>query len=677
MKKCFFILYLVPFLSFAQELTTTVSKNPVAVGEQFQISFSANGDIEQFRAPSFNGLRILSGPNKSSSSSIQIINGQSLQSKKVNYDYNATALNEGSLEIGSASAKVDGRDVKSNPIKLNVGKANPKSDNNVLDLSDKVYIKAHINKTKLFQGEQLVVSYKLYSKITLENIDITTFPELNGFWKEEVETSSRPTVKTIDGVNHNVWEISRIIVTPLRSGILEIDPMKATITVQVKNNSKGNNPFGSSSFGFFDSYKNIDKQLQSANRKIEVLPLPNPPADFSGAVGEFYLDASLDKKEVKINEIINYRLTLSGSGNLPLIDEIPIEIPDNFDTYGQKLIDKSFNSKNIFSGKRVFEELLIARHDGNYTIPGVDFVYFNTKSKNYEKLQTNSFEIKVRFNSSNIGKFKNEEKKENQSSHQKTDIILAIDISGSMLAKDFSPDRLEASKKVAMDFISERPNDRIGLVIFSAESFTQCPLTNDHKLLLKLFKDVKSGILEDGTAIGMGLATAVSRLKDSKAKNKLVILLTDGVNNKGSISPMTAAEIAQQFEVRVYTIGVGTLGHATYPFKTPYGTTEYQEIEVKIDEQTLQDIASATNGKYFRATSSESLKEIYQEIDQMERSKIETIDFSMKQNELKLQISRQEAEKILEIILRQEKELQEDLQKKKSKGTKLKTEKDW
>ena len=394
MKKCFFILFLVPFLSFAQELTTTVSKNPVAVGEQFQISFSANGSIEQFRAPSFNGLRILSGPNKSSSSSYQIINGQISQSQTVSFNYYATALNEGSLEIGSASAKVDGRDVKSNPIKLNVGKANPKSDNNVLDLSDKVYIKAHINKTKLFQGEQLVVSYKLYSKIILENIDITTLPELNGFWKEEVETSSRPTVKTIDGVNHNVWEISRIIVTPQRSGILEIDPMQATITVQVKNNRKRNDPF-LDPFGFFDSYQNIDKQLQSANRKIEVLPLPNPPANFSGAVGKFKLDASVDKEEGKTNEAISYKLTLSGSGNLHLIDEIPIEFPNDFEAYDPQLTDKSFNSKNGVSGKRIFEHLLIPRYQGTYTIPSVDFVYFNTKNKKYETLQTKSFVIKV------------------------------------------------------------------------------------------------------------------------------------------------------------------------------------------------------------------------------------------------------------------------------------------
>jgi len=213
------------------------------------------------------------------------------------------------------------------------------------------------------------------------------------------------------------------------------------------------------------------------------------------------------------------------------------------------------------------------------------------------------------------------------------DIILAMDISGSMLAQDLTPDRLDASKKVAMDFISERPNDRMGLVIFSGESFTQCPLTTDHQVLQNLFKDVKSGIVEDGTAIGMGLATAVNRLKESEAKSKVVILLTDGVNNQGSIAPMTAAEIAQQFDVRVYTIGVGTQGYAPYPFKTPFGTTVYQDVEVKIDEQTLQDIATATNGKYFRATSNEALQEIYQEIDQMERSKIEVKEYHKKNEE--------------------------------------------
>ncbi len=212
------------------------------------------------------------------------------------------------------------------------------------------------------------------------------------------------------------------------------------------------------------------------------------------------------------------------------------------------------------------------------------------------------------------------------------DIVLAMDISGSMLARDLKPDRLEASKDVAMDFISKRKNDRVGLVIFAGESFTQCPLTTDHNVLLNLFKDVKSGMVEDGTAIGMGLATAVNRLKDSKAISKVIILLTDGVNNSGMVPPLTAAEIAQKFGIRVYTIGVGTEGFAPYPFQTPFGI-QYQDVEVKIDEKSLQDIAILTDGKYFRATNNNSLKEIYKDIDALEKSKIEVTEFHKRSEE--------------------------------------------
>jgi Ca-activated chloride channel family protein len=213
------------------------------------------------------------------------------------------------------------------------------------------------------------------------------------------------------------------------------------------------------------------------------------------------------------------------------------------------------------------------------------------------------------------------------------DIVISMDISGSMLAQDLKPDRLEASKNVAMDFISGRPNDRIGLVIFSGESFTQCPLTTDHQVLQNLFANVKSGMVEDGTAIGMGLATAVNRLKDSDAVSKVIILLTDGVNNQGSVAPLTAAKIAQKFGIRVYTIGVGTQGFAPYPFKTPFGTTVYQDVEVQIDEETLQNIASVTNGQYFRATSNKALESIYKEIDELERSKIEVKEYHKKKEE--------------------------------------------
>lgn len=212
------------------------------------------------------------------------------------------------------------------------------------------------------------------------------------------------------------------------------------------------------------------------------------------------------------------------------------------------------------------------------------------------------------------------------------DVVLAVDISSSMLAEDFTPNRLEASKEVAMEFISGRRDDRIGLVVFSGESFTQCPLTTDHAVLLNLFQDIKSGMIEDGTAIGLGLATAISRLKESTAKSKVIILLTDGVNNQGEIAPMTAAEIARTFGIRVYTIGVGSLGTAPYPFKTGFGI-QYQNVPVKIDEEVLQEIASLTDGRYFRATNNDKLRDIYDEINQLEKTKIEVREVSSKTEE--------------------------------------------
>jgi Ca-activated chloride channel family protein len=210
------------------------------------------------------------------------------------------------------------------------------------------------------------------------------------------------------------------------------------------------------------------------------------------------------------------------------------------------------------------------------------------------------------------------------------DIIIAQDISGSMLSQDFSPNRMEAGKNIATEFIANRPNDRIGLVVFSGESFTQCPLTIDHDVLINLLHDIKNGMIDDGTAIGEGLATAVNRLKDSEAKSKVVILLTDGVNNMGSIPPITAAEIAKQFNIRVYTVGLGTNGSAPYPVRAPDGTVQYQQVPVQIDEGTLTKISDITGGKYFRARNNDELEGIYKQIDKLEKVKIAVTQYHKK-----------------------------------------------
>lgn len=219
------------------------------------------------------------------------------------------------------------------------------------------------------------------------------------------------------------------------------------------------------------------------------------------------------------------------------------------------------------------------------------------------------------------------------------DIMLSMDVSTSMLAEDLKDNRrdiknrLDAAKAVAAEFVAGRPNDNIGLTIFAGESFTQCPMTTDHSSLLSLLQNVRTdiaarGLIEDGTAIGMGLANAVSRLKDSKAKSKVVILLTDGSNNRGDISPMTAAEIAKSLGIRVYTIGVGTNGTAPYPYPLPGGGIEYIQVPVEIDTNTLSSISATTDGKFYRATNAKELHDIYQEIDKLEKSKLNVKQFS-------------------------------------------------
>lgn len=232
------------------------------------------------------------------------------------------------------------------------------------------------------------------------------------------------------------------------------------------------------------------------------------------------------------------------------------------------------------------------------------------------------------------------------------DIMLAIDVSTSMLAEDLKPNRLEAAKDVAAEFINGRPNDNIGITLFAGETFTQCPLTVDHAVLLDMVHNVRCGLIEDGTAVGMGIANAVTRLKTSKAKSKVVILLTDGTNNRGDISPLTAAEIAKSFGIRVYTIGVGTNGMAPYPVSIG-NMTQYVNVPVEIDEKTLTQIAGSTDGNYFRATSNSKLKGVYNEIDKLERTKLNVKEYSKREEEYQWFALLAFLCVLLEVILRQ------------------------
>ena len=239
-------------------------------------------------------------------------------------------------------------------------------------------------------------------------------------------------------------------------------------------------------------------------------------------------------------------------------------------------------------------------------------------------------------------------------SNKGIDIVMAIDVSASMLAKDLKPNRLEALKKVAIDFVDRRPNDRIGIVVYAGESFTQTPITSDKGIVKRTISELQWGQLEGGTAIGMGLGSAVNRLKESTAKSKVIILLTDGVNNSGNIDPRTATELAKELEIKTYTIGLGTNGMADFPYsKDPRtGELQFRKLPVEIDEELLKEIATETQGKYFRATDNESLKEIYDEIDKLEKTKIEEFKYYNYQEKYRIFIFLGLGFLLLEFLLR-------------------------
>lgn len=393
MKRLLVIL-LIPCSLLGQELMLSVSKNPVAVGEQFMIEFSFEGDAKDFIGPNFNGLRKLSGPNKSSSSSMQIINGKVTSSKTTSFSYYVSALNEGTVVIGQASVKSNGKTYRSKAGNLKVVKASPKSKNSSISISENVYLKAIVNRSTVFQGEQILVTYKLYSKINLSDIQLTAVPELNGFWKEDMEANSNGKIEVIDGVKHKVWEIKRYILTPQKSGTLSIDPLYTDISIQIKNKNS-NDPFRDP-FGFFGTTQNVVEEVSSKTISIEVKDLPpGAPENFSGAVGQFKITSSVDKTSLDANQAVSYSLTISGKGNLHLIDNVPVSFPSSFETYDPQKKDKVFTTKSGYGGKVTFEHLLIPRFRGEYTIDKQTFSYFDTKSKSYQTINTKPITINV------------------------------------------------------------------------------------------------------------------------------------------------------------------------------------------------------------------------------------------------------------------------------------------
>ena len=382
------ILFFGLFISNAQTLTVTTDKNPALVGEQILIKFTVNAKAKDFKSPNFQGLRILSGPNSSSSSSYSFVNGESKSEITTTYSYYVSASKEGNYTISSASVNANKKTISSNPLTIKVVKGKKQENNNI---EKNLFITVNTTKKNIIVGEQIIVSYKLHTRLELENTELSQLPNLNGFWKKDLESSSRFKREVIDGIPYNTAIIKKTVLTAQKSGKLEIDPIKVTCSIRITNQRNRRDPFAN----FFNTYNVREEIVSSKKITINVKDLPSPkPSNFSGGVGNFEISSKTDKNELNANDALTYTIKLTGTGNIELIKPFVIDFPKDFEVYDPKITEKIFQGGNKRSIK-TFEYLLIPRYKGDYKIPPYNFSFFDTKQKKYITKKTQVHSINV------------------------------------------------------------------------------------------------------------------------------------------------------------------------------------------------------------------------------------------------------------------------------------------
>ena len=409
MKIKYFILTILFFgirQLYAQDVkfTASVSKTEVGTGEQFQVDFTVNGNASSYTPPNFGGFQILSGPNESSS--MVSVNGSTTES--VSLSYILMAVKEGEFTIGPATIIAGGHRLTTSPIKIKVVKGKAVPQNNLAQnagadngpaataasLSKSLFMRAVVDKTNVYQGQQLTVNYRLYTRVNIESYQVDNLPNLNGFWNEDIKSPQQQQqmhIESVNGVAYHVADIKQSILFPERSGDLIIDPLGMTFVARVQVPS--NDPMDQ----FFGSYKDVKVVVKSKPVIIHVKPLPDAgkPDSFTGAVGSFKIDAAIDKTEVKANDAVNYKVSVSGAGNIKLLKALNTVFPPDFEKYDPKITDTVTNSENGASGSRFYNYLLIPRHQGDYAIDPLKFSYFNPATGRYVTLTSKGFHIKV------------------------------------------------------------------------------------------------------------------------------------------------------------------------------------------------------------------------------------------------------------------------------------------
>jgi len=399
LKKLFIILLLFcSALIHAQQLKISVDKNPALIGEQILVQYSIDTKAENFKSPNFSGLQVLSGPNPSTQKSYTSINGKGGWKFSTTYSYYLKAVKEGTYNISPAAIIVKGKTITSKAYQLKIVKASEKNNAQQKALSENLFIKVETSKRNIVVGEQILVSYKLFTRIDLHNTELSSLPALNGFWAKDLKTSSRFKRDVVDGVAYNVATIKKSVLTAQKSGKLSIDPMELKCSIRIQKKRNNRDPFANI---FGGNYQVQEELIRSKPITITVTDLPSPPYNFNGAVGNMSIKSEVDSTSISANDAITYKITITGTGNIELIKPLVIPFPEDFEVYDPKITDKFFEGGRKRSVK-TFEYLLIPRYKGEYTIPSANLIVYNPKSKKYETKKSTIHKL-------NIGASKNNE----------------------------------------------------------------------------------------------------------------------------------------------------------------------------------------------------------------------------------------------------------------------------
>mgnify|MGYP001274626265 CR=1 FL=1 len=369
----------------------SVDKNPAIIGEQILVQYNIDTKAEDFKSPNFKGLQVLSGPNPSTQSSYTFVNGKSQSSSSTTYSFYLKANKVGTYNITPATIKTNGKTIKSKSLTINVVKGKSKDKTQQKIIAENLFIKVDVSKRNIIIGEQILVTYTLFTRIDLQNTSVSSLPALNGFWTKDLKVSSQFKRDIIDGVAYNTATIKKSVLTAQKSGKLSIDPLELTCNILIQNTSNSRDPFAN----FFGrNYQTQEEIIRSKSIKINVSDLPNPPTNFNGAVGNLRLESEVDNATVNANNAISYKVTIKGTGNIELIEPLNIQFPQDFEVYDPKVSEKIFEG-GLKRSIKTFEYLLIPRYKGKYIIPSANLVVFNPFTKRYETKTSDQHQIIV------------------------------------------------------------------------------------------------------------------------------------------------------------------------------------------------------------------------------------------------------------------------------------------